>query len=274
MMPTHMAMLICGSLLGVVLIVGSARELLHSRRPLWLATWLAMSYVGAGHLISYFHLENGPAALSFLALSLALVIAAVWKSPEWRRRGVGYVVLGAASVAAAKVTVPHASHLSVLRGILCMASGLVGLIALVALVYTFAMRVFADDRHGSPWRASLFLFAFCACLDMWTNLNLSAWFTALSFAAAGLAVIVFVVALQWRHKVAALAAGILAKFALFDALVHLGYNDRTNTIAFGLGSYITALLFVFCLAACFSLAPMLSERADREGGPNRLTIAR
>lgn len=264
LMPTRMAMLICGSLLGAALIVGSARELLGGRRPVWLATWFGMSYAGIGNVIRAVW-PDGPASPSHvltITLSAVFIIIAVWNSPRWRWQGLAYSLLSACSAA----VLWNDAAWQPLRAV-CM---ILGLVMGIACVLVLALRLFADDRHGSPWRASLFLFALFSSGGMWTTLRLDTGMISTSFLVSGLSVIVFVVASQWRYKVATLAIGMLAKFMLFDAFMNLSHYDNGG-IAFDLGSYLAGVLLIGGICTLCALAPMLSERADRG---ERLTLAR
>lgn len=261
MMPTRFAMFICGSLLGAMLIIGSARELLRGRRPVWLATWLAISYVGVWYILDMPH--DSPAFPIFLALSVVLV---VWNSPGWRRRVIGFALLGVVCVIVSKIIEPaHGVRLEPIVRLALMASAMGLLVSVIGSLYNLAMSLFADPRSGSPWRASLFLFAICVCSTMQTHVRFDARIMAMSFVTAGLAVIIFVTASQWRIKAAALSVGILAKLALFDAFVNHGYNSLTGAPDLTAQEYLTGLIILWAIFSLFALTPMLSERADREG---------
>lgn len=274
--PIQAIQVALGSLLGAVLVIGCVRELVRGGRPVWLATWLATSYAGLWHVGTYVERLRGPLSgipliPVLLVLSLVFVGALTWKSQQWRRRiAIPLAVL--ATCAAGTVAVHMVSRTpDTPRAVLGVLNAGFA-IALVAFFYIAALRLFADSAHGGAWRASLFLFAYCASLDLCTPLLGSGWLSVLSFAAVGLATIPLVMGATWQAKASWLAAGLLVKFALFDVIVWVYYPQITHGTRFPDWSpYVTGLLTMWAVLTVFSLAPMLGERARRE---SRLTLAR
>ena len=94
-------------LFGLMLIVGSIRELKHGRRPIWLATWLAAS-ISMLTGVFYPMLARWLAAtvgvipsnsayymlFAMLATIGALAVWASWRSPKTRAVFIGFVLLG------------------------------------------------------------------------------------------------------------------------------------------------------------------------------------
>lgn len=137
-------------------------------------------------------------------------------------------------------------------------------IPLVAMVYIAALRLFADPEQGAAWRASLFLFAYAVNLDIYTPL-LPQWLLALSFLAAGLAVIPLVMGSTWSQKAGWLSLGLLAKFGLFDVIAWQ-YNPQLMKGSLDMSNwqpYAMALLIMWVGFTVVCLAPMLGTRPRR-----------
>jgi len=95
-------------LFGLMMIIGSIRELKHGRRPIWLATWLAASVVmlsGVFYPMLTRWLRQPIATyqiyfpeLAMLATIGALAVWASWRSPKTRSVFIGAVLLGIAGI--------------------------------------------------------------------------------------------------------------------------------------------------------------------------------
>ncbi len=262
MMPAHLLQAILGSLLGAVLVIGSARELICRRRPIWLATWMPAGYVGLWHAASEFA-PRGPAAFLLLLLSVVYVAAITWKSASLRKPTIallGILVGGTVSLALlgpGHFAVELAEPVQILLNLSVA-------IPLVAMIYIAALRLFADSEHGSAWRASLFLFAYAVNLDAYTPL-LPQWLLALSFATAGLMVIPLVMGSTWSQKAGWLSLGLLAKFGLFDVIAWQ-YNPQLVNGSLDMSNwqpYAMALLIMWVGFTVVCLAPMFGARPRR-----------
>lgn len=268
MLPTPRAQMIGEAILGALLLIGVAREFVGRRRPVWLATWLAASCMGLWHLVLGTS-PSDPARALFAGVSLLLALLVVWRSPESRQPHLTHTLLLLGCVAAGALP-DHVPLAYLLRAVALAVMAPCLILTASGVLYGLGMRLFAWDRQGGAWRASLFLYSVCAFLMVRPSLIIDLRLCVAGFLVAGLAAMLFVRVPGWWPKVSALTAGLLAKLASQDAFGNLSHTDARIPIV-DLERYLWFLLLVGGVLIAWSLAPMLSERAER-GGQRRAAV--
>lgn len=191
------------SLICVLMIAVSARELKHSRRPMWLAVWTG---VGLWSLISIPFLSvllygDGAGQLGIVHLvvsseTLALGIGATWISSKWR------TALGAGALIAA---------LAVAITPWAPSDMLVVMLLQAPFIMIIARRLFGSHPYGNSAQTSLFLFAFYASSLSYMIAKAPTGVPILPLLMSVVVVAILLIyarASAWESKVLALAIGI------------------------------------------------------------------
>jgi hypothetical protein len=242
----------------VVALLASARELLRGRRPIWLATWLAMGLGcipavlsplgGSTPLMS----DQRAAAVTVLILCLIVLVLGLAIRRLLKAVVITCVLAALSAIGALLIT----SWVPVL---VMMVSAVVLLVLVMRLVFEL-------HPYGSGAQASLFLLAMLA-LGLSGPGRTPTWVQALDPALCGLAIVWFTRAPQRRTKMqacyVALFVHALAGGAFFTIMLdaHFPFSLLSAILSAAFSAWVCQLI------VCW---PLRSEESER----NRLTIAR
>ena len=253
--PYQMSALIATALFGVIFLAGSIRELLRNRRPMWLATWLAVGFrelgrsvYGLQELTTWMkgqHIAHAgiPSSTVLWLLATGLIAMIIFRrSTKWS------LVLGGWTV---------------LAGVVCILvpweSFAVGwsiafsVVADTPLVMAIALGLFARHPYGNTAQASLFLFAFTAGTSM-VSMRSVEWYVVAADVLPTIVIVATVLAYArsstWRQKILILAGGIVGMY-----FAHFPFSSVYDTL-----HTVFMLLLVI-------LVPMLFERRWSERRP-------
>ena len=252
----QMYVLIATAVLGAVFVTGSIRELMRNRRPMWLATWLA---VGIRELVSAAYrlqeltrwtegqrMPQGGVLLPVAFLTLAagaLAMVMFRRSTKW------FLILGGWTllVEVIYIALPWAS----LR---TLWSSAFMVMADAPLITAVALGLFARHPYGNTAQASLFLFAIYVSNSSFSTRDFH-WIVAVVNLLPPIVIVMTVLAYarsaNWRQKLAILAGGIVAT-TLANQLTHISAYQSLNTV----------FMLVWVI-----LVPMLFERRWSERRP-------
>ena len=245
----HVPLLVVTALFGLIFLVGSIRELLHNRRPMWLATWLA---VGIRELVSavqrledltrYVEGQRMPQVGVFPSVVLQILVLGFLAVMTYRRSTKWFLILGGWTVLveAVYILVPWESFpIGWFMAFIVMANA--------PLVTAVALGLFARHPYGNTTQASLFLFAFYIGASSFEVRQLH-WSILVANLLPPIVIVATVLAYArsstWRQKLAILAGGIVATNSA-NSLIHLS-------------AYQTAMMLFMLFWVI--LVPMLFER--------------
>ena len=245
--PYLAVMLIATALLGVIFLAGSIRELVQNRRPMWVATWLAVGYrelsgsvFDAQQLMTWMSGHRMPQVGVLPSFALTMLAIGIIAMILFRRSTKWFLILGGWTVLieAIYLLVPWAS-LSVGWSLAF------SLLADAPLVMAIGLGLFARHPYGNMAQASLFLFAFSASADSF-GMRGFYWTVAVANVLPSVVIVATVLAYArsstWRGKFAILAGGIMA-INLGYALVHISAYESLHTVFMLFWVILVPLLF-------------------------------
>ena len=241
--------LIATAVLGVIFLTGSIRELMRNRRPMWLATWLAVGVrelVRAGHrlqeLTNWIEGQRMPQVGIFPSVVFQILVVGLLAMAMFRRSAKWFLILGGWTLLTEVIYIaaPWAS--------LNTGWFLAFLLLVPApLVMAVALGLFARHPYGNTASASLFLFALYVSVSSFSMRD-SHWVLPLANVLPPIVIVMTVLAYArsstWRRKLAILAAGIVVA----------GMADLVIVISGYLAVHTAFMLFWVILV------PMLFER--------------
>lgn len=211
----QMSLVILAAVCGVFFLAGSIRELVRNRRPIWLATWLAVGIhelftaahwlgdlVKWGEGISMSRVDLSPSVMFFILMVGLTSTIAYRRSAKW------LAILGAWTVGAEVIylAVPWASFTT---------GSFIVFISLVCAPFmmSVALGLFARHPYGNTSQSSLFLFAYYIGISSYSG-DMSWWGFAVLNLLSPLVIVGTVIAYArsatWWQKLAILAGGIVA----------------------------------------------------------------
>jgi hypothetical protein len=252
-------------LFGVITLIGTLLAFKRRSRPMWLATWMPFAIGSLLSLPLLWMPQHVPTfellqRLRWHAPVHTLVMGAIAvyvfrRSPKWMGILAGLTIVDLGILGAVYSTVSLESH---------FANFTLPRLLQAPLVLAIALKVFGWHPYGSMTQASLFLFAIYATSfsravsrDPWAETAFLLLPPLLTIAI----VLIYARAATWRHKLAALAAGLLAKGALFGVSYTIVFQGPR--LGRGIGHYYytaSPILEALVLACWVVFAPMLFER--------------
>ena len=207
--------LIITAVVTAILVIGSIRELVHNRRPIWLTTWLAVGMLGLVGIVQsgegIYSLTAPPESQPSIYLSVVFMILLLGAAAmtTFRRSTRHFLILGGWTAlaevvyAAMHVTIVHTGWFAYF------------LIVIPApLVMAVALGIFGHHPYGNAAQASLFLFAFYAGTRSYSTIDYHWMLMLAGSLLPTLAILATVLAYTrsagWQRKVAILAGGIIA----------------------------------------------------------------
>ncbi|MEN6357817.1 MAG: permease prefix domain 1-containing protein [Armatimonadota bacterium] len=270
-------------LVGTVMIVGSMRELQASRRPIWLATWLAGALITVRPLSSILlrisGMDNNTLGIldyAFQEILIAIImLAALWRTPKWRVAGIALcaiVVFGAAFMVAHALSGRPITFYVISTQAMWLAG--------TALLVLFAMRVFMLNDYGSAAQATLFMLAWCTVFHSIPG-QFGTALTVCSTLMSAAIMVFFARVSNWQLKIMAALAGLTTYYSMvaIHNVIGLRHGVVINVydlvtlrpggqIAYGLIATFMIMSVFAALPVCF---PIILERLKRRR--DRIEIA-
>ena len=206
------------AVLTVFIIAKVYCEMKAGRRPVWLATWLAASITCGHHLLrslasrvcsGIFGEEFSLLGIymgSHVAIVVAFALLVCWDSPKLRIAvGLGSALMLLQAIATVILRLPGGTWSEeTLRDF--------GRIVYFALWIAIALRIFARDKFGSAFQASLFLYTYFVLGWQLVTIPQGSWLNWMypEKLAAAIVVLICVRSYSRWHKTAVLLGGVIA----------------------------------------------------------------
>ena len=246
-----------------LIVVGTIREFVLGRRPIWLTTWFAASMIAPTAVIMMF---GGVAAyrwtiIAYTAIPSIISICLVWKSMQKWRTAVAVCVMISILYTVVRLNMHWVSNNASLF-ILFMLIGLFSVIlkALIALV------VFMENSYSNAIQASLLLFALFTIhinkFDTFAQSPFYLYVTTLSILTCAGAWLLCVRSPLKPMKYFALAAGLIMRY-VWDAILSMTYIKYSGGDVEH-GSYFISMilsnLIGFLVYSLIMFTPIIIER--------------
>ena len=206
---------------AAMIVIGTWRELVRDRRPIWLPTWLAAAILTV-HFITN-RIDILALKTSVDAAVLTGFVLLVWRQAPSRWLVLSVILFMLTVSALGGVFLPHNwTHVSTAVNVIRAFVVTITLLGLLFLWVAVVVKTFSWHRYGDIAQAGLFSFGLSVLLGIFgPSPDLG---TDMLVALGGLVALVSTRMATWRAKLLVLGLGLLAESAIFAAYPFRGWN--------------------------------------------------